>query len=130
MDLGSVAPGFMMYSPNLDFIFAVRVAFVSATDSENSEDRSSESSTAASMPKMKNLSGNTLDNSSEGVQQGKGIVGSSKKARGVWVKIEKENSHSSMESDSRSSNFIFTHGLISVTSNEKQHRNFVNYDEK
>ncbi|KAK9027362.1 hypothetical protein V6N11_067200 [Hibiscus sabdariffa] len=53
MDLGSVAPGFMMYSPNLDFIFAVRVAFVSATDSENSEDRSSESSTAASMPKVR-----------------------------------------------------------------------------
>ncbi|KAK8483672.1 hypothetical protein V6N13_141290 [Hibiscus sabdariffa] len=141
----SAAPGFMMHSPNSDSIFAVGAAFASATDSENSEDRSSKSSTAASMPKvrydlpavlgyinekhqMKNLSGNTVDNSSHRVQQGKGRAESSKKARGVRVKIEKENSHSSMESDSRSSNFIFTQGPISVTSNGKQHRNSVNYD--
>ncbi|XP_038998144.1 WPP domain-interacting protein 1-like [Hibiscus syriacus] len=45
-----LAPGFMMHSPNSDSIFAVGAAFGSATDSENSEDRSSKSSTAASMP--------------------------------------------------------------------------------
>ncbi|GMJ11609.1 Arabidopsis thaliana WPP domain interacting protein 1, WPP domain interacting protein 1 [Hibiscus trionum] len=134
----SVSPGFMMHSPNSDSIFAVGAAFASATDSENSEDRSSKSSTAASMPKvrydlpsvlgyihekhqMENLSGNTVGNSSQRVQQGKGRAESSKKARGVRVKIEKENSHSSMESDSRSSNFMFTQGPISsVTSNGKQ----------
>lgn len=132
----SVAPGSM---------FAVGAAFASATDSENSEDRSSRSSTAASMPKvrcdlpavleymhdknqMKNLGGNIMGNSSHGVQQGKGRAESSKKARGVRVKIEKENSHSSMESDSRSSSFIFTQHPISVTSNGKQSGNPMNYD--
>ncbi|GMI85175.1 Arabidopsis thaliana WPP domain interacting protein 1, WPP domain interacting protein 1 [Hibiscus trionum] len=141
----SVAPGFMMHSPNSDSMFAVGAAFASATDSENSEDRSSKSSTAASMPKvrydvpavlgyihekhqMKNLTGNTIGSSRQIVQQGKGHAESSKKARGVKVKIEKENSHSSMESNSRSSNFIFMQGPISVTSNGKQHRNSMNYD--
>ncbi|KAK8548246.1 hypothetical protein V6N12_061164 [Hibiscus sabdariffa] len=123
----------------------VITAFAFAIDFENNKDRSSKSSIATSMPKvrydmpavlgyihkkhqMKNLSGNTLDNSSQGVQQGNGIAGSSKKARGVRVKIEKENSHSSMEYDSRSSNFIFTQGPISMRSNGKQYRNSVNYD--
>ncbi|KAK8638435.1 hypothetical protein V6N13_136860 [Hibiscus sabdariffa] len=142
----SVSPEFMMHSPNSDSIFAVGPAFAFAADSENSEDRSSKSSTAASMPKvrydlpavlgyiqekhqMKNLSENTVANSSQRVQQGKGLAESSKKARGVRVKIEKENSHSSMESDSRSSNFIFMQGPISsVTSNGKQYGNSVNYD--
>ncbi|MBA0699401.1 hypothetical protein Goari_001042 [Gossypium aridum] len=132
----SVSPGSM---------FAVGAAFASATDSENSEDRSSKSSTAASMPKvrydlpavlgymhdknqMKNLGGNIVGNSSHRVHQGKGRAESSKKARGVRVKIDKENSHSSMESDSRSSNFIFTQHPISVTSNGKQSGNPMNYD--
>ncbi|XP_039028465.1 WPP domain-interacting protein 2-like [Hibiscus syriacus] len=135
---------FMMHSPNSDSMFTVGAAFASATDSENSEDRSSKSSTAASMPKVRydlpsvlgyvhekhqmNLNGNTVGSSSQRVQQGRGRAESSKKARGVRVKIEKENSHSSMESDSRSSNFIFTQGSISVTSNGKKHRNPVNYD--
>ncbi|KAK8503904.1 hypothetical protein V6N12_019074 [Hibiscus sabdariffa] len=73
-------------------------AFASATDAENSKDRSSKSFTVASIPKvrydmpvvlgyihekyqMKNLSGNTLDNSSQKVQHGKGIAGSSKKGK-------------------------------------------------
>ncbi|XP_039002521.1 WPP domain-interacting protein 2-like [Hibiscus syriacus] len=141
----SDSPGFMMHCPDSDSIFAVGAAFASATDSENSEDRSSKSSTATSMPKvrydlpsvlgyihekhqMENLSGNTMGNSSQGVQQGKGRSESSKKARGVRVKIEKENSHSSMESDSRSSNFIFTQGPVSMTSNGKQWGNSMNYD--
>ncbi|XVF03524.1 hypothetical protein REPUB_Repub05bG0001800 [Reevesia pubescens] len=130
------AHGFMMHSPSSDS----RFAFGAATDSENSEDRSSKSSTAASMPKVKydlpavlgyvheknqinNLSGKSVGNSSQRVQLGKGRVESSKKARGERVKIEKENSHSSMESDSRSSNFVFMQGPFSVTSNGKQSGN-------
>ncbi|XP_022716603.1 WPP domain-interacting protein 2-like [Durio zibethinus] len=141
----SVAHGLMMRSPSSDSRFAVGAAFAFATDSENSEDRSSKSSTAASMPKtrydlpavlgyvheknqMKNLSGKSVGNSSQRVQQGKGSVESNKKARGERIKIEKENSHSSMESDSRSSNFVFTQGLFSVTSNGKQTGNSLNYD--
>lgn len=94
------------------------------TDSENSEDRSGKSSTAASVPKikyelpvavgfphdksrMRSLSGKNLAQSVQRNQQGKGRIEAIKKARGERVKIEKENSHSSMESDSRSSNFVF-----------------------
>ncbi|XWS11451.1 hypothetical protein CRYUN_Cryun38cG0084000 [Craigia yunnanensis] len=141
----SVAHGFTMRSPISDSRIAVGVAISAATDSENSEDRSSKSSTAASMPKvrydlsavlgyvheknqMKNLSGKTLGNSSQRVQQGKGRAESSKKPRGERVKIDKENSHSSMESDSRSSNFVFMQGPFSVTSNGKQSGNSLNYN--
>ncbi|KAK8683699.1 hypothetical protein V6N13_039750 [Hibiscus sabdariffa] len=106
MDLGSAALGFMMHSPNSDSIFAVRVAFASTTDYKNSEDWSSKSSTAASTPKVR-----------YDIPARKGIAGSSKKARGVRVKIEKENSDPSIESDPKSSNFIFTQGPVSVISN-------------
>ncbi|XVF76937.1 hypothetical protein PTKIN_Ptkin14bG0000300 [Pterospermum kingtungense] len=141
----SVTHGFLVHSPSSDSRLAVGSAFAAATDSENSEDRSSKSSTAASMPKarynlpavlgymheknqMKTLTGKTGGNSSQRVQQGKGHVESSKKPRGEKVKIEKENSHSSMESDSRSSNFFFMQGPFSVTSNGKQSGNSMNYD--
>ncbi|XWS09563.1 hypothetical protein CRYUN_Cryun39dG0000900 [Craigia yunnanensis] len=77
---------------------------------------------------MKNLSGKTVGNSSQRIQQGKGRVESSKKPRGERVKIEKENSYSSMESDSRSSNFLFMQGRFSVTSNGKQSGNSMNYN--
>uniref|UniRef100_A0A7N0RC15 Uncharacterized protein n=1 Tax=Kalanchoe fedtschenkoi TaxID=63787 RepID=A0A7N0RC15_KALFE len=101
-------------------------AFAVGAGSENSEDRSSKSSTAASalrqgfdMPslvspfsrdknKPKNLSVKGLNNSTQRAQLGKGRADPSKKLRGgERVKYEKENSHSSMESDSRSSNFVF-----------------------
>ncbi|XWS51651.1 hypothetical protein CRYUN_Cryun11dG0001800 [Craigia yunnanensis] len=138
----SVAHGFMR-SPSLDPRFAVGAAFAAATDSENSEDRSSKSSTAASVPKvrydlpavlgyvheknqMKNSSGKSLSNSSQRVEQGR--VENNKKPRGERVKIEKENSHSSMESDSRSSNFVFLQGPFRVTSNGKQSGKSMNYD--
>ncbi|XWS27664.1 hypothetical protein CRYUN_Cryun25bG0000900 [Craigia yunnanensis] len=141
----SVAHGFMMHSPSIDSRFAVGSAFSAATDSENSQDRSSKSSTEASLPKvrydlpavlgyvheknqMKNLSGKSVGNSSQRVQQGKGRVESSKKPRGERVKIEKENSHSSMESDSRSSNFVFLQGPFSVISNGKQSGKSMNCD--
>ncbi|KAK6149476.1 hypothetical protein DH2020_017001 [Rehmannia glutinosa] len=106
-------------------------SFAAGTDSENSEDRSSKSSTAASAPKIKyetpvivgfprdnsrirSLSGKNLTHSVQRGLQGKGGVETTKKARGVRVKIEKENSHSSLESDSRSSNFVFMQGTYST----------------
>ncbi|KAL3614853.1 hypothetical protein CASFOL_040514 [Castilleja foliolosa] len=96
------------------------------TESENSEDQSSKSSTAVSAPKMRyefsnndknGMSSLSGSNSTQHLQQqGKGRVEPSKKARGV--KIEKENSRSSVESDLRSSNFVFAQGAY-VTSNGK-----------
>ncbi|WOG97904.1 hypothetical protein DCAR_0417245 [Daucus carota subsp. sativus] len=115
-----------------------------ATDSENSEDRSSRSSTAASAPRWKSeiaaLGGYLGDNNgvissnrdhnvaAQMGQQGKSRTDSGKKPRGNQVKIEKENSHSSMESDSRSSNFVFLQGASSVTSKGRQSRRSANYD--
>eukprot|EP00268_Persea_americana_P021341 TRINITY_DN2127_c0_g2_i2.p1 TRINITY_DN2127_c0_g2~~TRINITY_DN2127_c0_g2_i2.p1 ORF type:complete len:713 (+),score=202.70 TRINITY_DN2127_c0_g2_i2:325-2463(+) len=100
---------------------AVGTAFSIGTDSENSEDRSSKS-TAASAPKLrqevppvggfvkeKNKVKNTKNpgNAVHKAQQGKGKVEASKKLRGDRIKVEKENSHSSVESDLRSSNAVF-----------------------
>lgn len=140
-----VVDGFATRASSLDSRFAVGSAFAAGTDSENSEDRSSKSSTAASAPKlkyelpaasgyvrernrMKNLSGKSGGNPTQRVQQGKSQAESSKKPRGEKVKIEKENSHSSMESDSRSSNFVFMQGAFSVTSNGRQSGRSMNYD--
>ncbi|KAL6553340.1 hypothetical protein OROGR_007182 [Orobanche gracilis] len=98
------------------------------TDSENSEDHSSKSSTAASVPKvkceipmvvgfphdknrMKSLGRKNLTPSRQHGQHVKGgQIEATKKSRGEWVKIEKENSHWSMESDLRSLNFVFMQG--------------------
>lgn len=107
--------------------FGIGSIFNALSESENSEDRSSRSSTAASVPKvryeghavagypsdkhwLRSLSGKSLETSGQQTHQGKGRTETSKKARGGRVKIEKENSHSSMESDSRSSNFVFMQG--------------------
>ncbi|KAK9941081.1 hypothetical protein M0R45_017709 [Rubus argutus] len=119
-----VADGFGIGGASPDARFAVGPAFAARADSENSEDRSSKSSTAASAPKgrydlpglvsqarernrVKNGSAKSWGNSAQCAQPGRGRSESSKKHRGDKVKIEKENSHSSMESDSRSSNFVF-----------------------
>ncbi|KAI3703120.1 hypothetical protein L6452_28876 [Arctium lappa] len=97
-------------------------------DSENSEDRSSRSSTAASAPRKKHeivsLSGRNSGISVvvPGDQQRNGVIGTSKKARGF--KMEMENSHSSMGSDSRSSNFVFVQGTNSIASKGKQSGRF------
>ncbi|KAL8469544.1 hypothetical protein ACS0TY_032401 [Phlomoides rotata] len=105
--------------------------FAAGTDSENSEGQSSKSSTAASAPRIKNeipmfmgsprdksmmrsLSGKILAHNMQRGRQEKGWTESTKKARGERVKIEKENSHSSLESDSRSSNFVFMQGTYPV----------------
>ncbi|CAK7323896.1 unnamed protein product [Dovyalis caffra] len=138
----ALGDAFVTRGSSLESRFAVASAFAAGTDSENSEDRSSKSSTAASAPRVrhdlsavsgyardknrvKNLGGKSVGSSA---QQGKGWVENSKKPRGERVKIEKENSHSSMESDSRSSNFVFMQGDCSVTSNRKQSGRSMNYD--
>ncbi|CAL1365788.1 unnamed protein product [Linum trigynum] len=132
-----------------DSRFAVGSAFAAGADSENSisDDQSSKSSTAASAPRTRNDlaggSGNGWEKnrtkpltakvaviSAQRGQLGKGHVESSKKARGERAKIEKESSQSSLESDSRSSNFVFTQGLYSVTSNGKQSETSLNDDEE
>lgn len=89
--------------------------FATRADSENSEDRNSRSSTAASAPRAKKLEtvrGVSGKNSGvsvqSGDQMGKSRSVTNKKARGV--RIKKENSISSVESDSRSSNFVFVEG--------------------
>ncbi|XP_065863026.1 WPP domain-interacting protein 1 [Euphorbia lathyris] len=136
-----VADGLLISGTSTDSRFAVGSAFSQGTDSENSEDRSSKSSTAASAPRLrydlpaglgynriKNLSGKGTSSSTQRVQQGKGRVESSKKHRGERIKIEKENSHSSIESDSRSSNFVFAQGARSVTSNGNQNHRSMYYD--
>lgn len=114
--------------------FAAAPTFAAGADSDNSEDRSSKSSTAASVPKfrfelpsgsrypsektrIKNVTVKNLSGSGKGFQQGKGRVESSKKQRGERIKIDKEKSHSSGESDSRSSKFVFKQANFSVTRN-------------
>ena len=136
-NLGFVGDDFALHGSGLDSRFAVGSGFAAGTDSENSEDWSSKSSTAASVPKlryeipavvgyahdknkMRSLSGTNVVNAVQRGQQGKSRVETSKKPRGGGLKIEKENSHSSMESDSRSSNFVFVQGTNSVTSNRIQ----------
>ncbi|XP_022932376.1 WPP domain-interacting protein 2-like [Cucurbita moschata] len=125
--------------------FAAGSAFNHGTDSENSEDRSSKSSTAASAPKarydlntvlghvreknrIKNVSGKNPGGSGQKGHQGKGRAEGSKKARGERIKVEKENSQSSIESDSRSSCFVFRQGMIATASNGNQNERSVTDD--
>lgn len=112
---------------------AIRPIFFGGTESENSEDRSSRSSTAASAPKaryeapvihgyvpvkngQRTLSGK-MGTSAQQSHRGKGQAETSKKPRGERVRIEKENSHSSMESDSQSSNSLPMQSNNHATSN-------------
>ncbi|KAK3024324.1 hypothetical protein RJ639_043006 [Escallonia herrerae] len=135
---GAVADGGFAMQGDIGLVGGLN--FAADTDSENSEDHSSKSSTAASAPRTRyeipagdknwtrNLSGKGLGSPVQRGQQGKGRIETSKKHRGERVKIEKENSHSSMESDSRSSNFVFMQGNNSVTSNGRQSRRSATYD--
>ncbi|KAM0995735.1 hypothetical protein ACFX2C_005830 [Malus domestica] len=139
-----VVDGFAIPGSSSDSRFSVGTAFAAGADSENSEDRSSKSSTAASVPKpkfelpaafvhardkskMKSTSGKSVSNSAQRAQQGKTRVESSKKHRGDRGTIEMENSYSSMESDSRSSNFVFMQSPI-LTSNGKQSGRSMSHD--
>lgn len=130
--MGVAADGSGTHGSNLDSR-VVGPSFGAGTDSDNSEDRSSKSSTAASVPKNRTraLSGKNLVNSVQRSQPAKSRIETSKKHRGERVKTENENSHSSMESDSRSSNVVFMQGTTSVTSNGRNRRHSgksMNYD--
>ena len=127
--------GYVIRGSSTDSRYAVGSGFVVGTDSENSEDRSSKSSTAASEPKVRhekgrgsrNTNSKNLVNSAQKVQQGKGwIESSAKPGGGGRVKFEKENSISSLDSDSRSN---YKQGVFStVTSNGKHSGNPHVYD--
>ncbi|KAG7538128.1 hypothetical protein ISN44_As13g019430 [Arabidopsis suecica] len=123
------------------------LAFAAGVDSDNSEDRSSKSSTAASGLKVRYEStvghswdkhrgkysgGKSVISLGDSSQQRKSNVEKSKKLRGERIKIEKENSHSSMESaDSRSSNFVFMQGAsYSLSCREQGGRRMMDYDEE
>ena len=98
------------------------------------------SSTAASVPtlryektvvggpandknKMRTLGGKNLINSVHRGLQGKSRAETSKKHRGERVKIEKENCHSSVESDSQSSNLSLCRGpKLSLAMGDKAKR--------
>ncbi|XP_023736800.1 WPP domain-interacting protein 2 [Lactuca sativa] len=111
--------------------------FASRADSDNSEDQNSRSSTAASAPKpnhrfpvagMKSSNGkNSGGISVQPGDQPEKNQNQTKKPRGF--KLKKENSISSLESDSRSSNFVFTQGSNSVTSNGRKNVKLGNYEE-
>ncbi|XP_042478398.1 WPP domain-interacting protein 1-like isoform X1 [Macadamia integrifolia] len=133
----------------LDSRLAVGSTVPVCTDSENSEDRSSKSSTAASAPtlsydvplfvgassssrdkcKIKNMSGKISAGAAQKAQQGKSRIETSKKSRAERFKIEKENSYSSLESDSRSSNVLFVQmDSFSGIGNGRQSEKSCNYD--
>ncbi|KAK4341967.1 hypothetical protein RND71_037783 [Anisodus tanguticus] len=107
--------------------------FNAVSESENSEDRSSRSSTAASAPRARYQSDKywlrslNTGTSRQQPHQGKSRAETSKKARGERVKVEKENSHSSMESDLRSSNFLFMQGDYATINGTKGERSMI-YD--
>ncbi|XP_019070498.1 WPP domain-interacting protein 2 [Solanum lycopersicum] len=143
MNPGVLSDGFGVIG---DSGLAMGPNFIAVSESENSEDRSSRSSTAASAPKaryeapvhlgypsdkhwLRSLSGKSLSTSAQKPHQRKGRAETCKKPRGERVKIEKENSHSSMESDSRSSNFLFMQGDFATSNGTKGERS-MNYDEE
>ncbi|KAD3067271.1 hypothetical protein R6Q59_018649 [Mikania micrantha] len=110
--------------------------FSSRADSENSEDQNSRSSTAASASRgnhefpVVDLGFNLIGKNAgvlvqPGDQQEKG-QNLTKKPRGV--QIIKENSISSMDSDSRSSNFVFLQAANSMRSNGRSNGRSGNYD--
>ncbi|XP_077222712.1 WPP domain-interacting protein 2-like [Tasmannia lanceolata] len=131
---------------DFDSSFALEAIFSTGIDPDINEDQNSKSSTAASIPKSrqevpvtigfakeknkaKKFSSKGSGNVVHRAQHGKGKVETSKKLRGERVKIEKENSYSSVESDLRSSNAIFTQvGGFPVVSNGRQSERFSNYD--
>ncbi|KAH9618179.1 hypothetical protein KSS87_003928, partial [Heliosperma pusillum] len=109
---------------------------------DDSDDRSSKSSTAASAPKykhdhqrekhrLKNVSGRHLNSSGQRPQLAKGQaqVDTSKKPRGERIKVDNENSLSSMESDSRNYSSVFRRGSSSVNSDQVQSANYNEEDD-
>ncbi|KAL9269698.1 WPP domain-interacting protein 1-like protein [Drosera capensis] len=96
--------------------------FSAGTDSDNSENRSSKSSTAASAPKFrsKHQGGKNSSSSGQRMHPGKGLIYTDEKPRGGIVVMEKASTVSVPESDSRSSD--------SVNSNARQRRRPGNYE--
>ncbi|CAH2077878.1 unnamed protein product [Thlaspi arvense] len=92
--LRNAADEFEILGSGYDSRFVAGVGFSAGVD----DDRSSKSSTAARAPKVIRYEKPTI---SSGGQRGKNRVENSKKHRGEKVEIEKENSQSSLESDSR-----------------------------
>ncbi|MCL7046107.1 hypothetical protein MKW94_006517 [Papaver nudicaule] len=134
--------GFIPKGSSLDSTVGVGSAFAFGTDSENSGDRSSKSSTAASAPRMR-MDSHTVtgsrdkhrvkkcsNNSVQKIQQVKGKVDTSKKSRGERDKYDKENSYSSIESDLRSSNIVFAQTGVFGNSNGRKSEVCSNYDEE
>ncbi|XP_051124801.1 WPP domain-interacting protein 1-like [Andrographis paniculata] len=122
-----------------DSEFGLGLPFSAGIDSEISEHQSSRSSTAASAPKVKyetgrdknrirrSLSGKSYTNSVQSDhQQGKVRIETMKKVRGEHSKIEMENSQSSLESDSRSSKFVFLHETYSASNNRRNPMSKIN----
>ncbi|XP_073154421.1 WPP domain-interacting protein 2-like [Henckelia pumila] len=117
----------------------------SGTNVENGEIWSGKSlSTESSSPKIRSetsavvefpphkiiersFSGKNFTESTPQAQQGKSRIVGWKKSGGMKVNIEKENSHSSVESDVRSSNFVFMQGTYSA-SNGIQSESSIDYD--
>ncbi|XP_076905865.1 WPP domain-interacting protein 2-like [Bidens hawaiensis] len=108
-----------------DLGFRKGIEFGSRADSENSR-----SSTGASVPRGNRDLFNLSFKGSDGLVQKsdqKEKCPDVKKSRGS--KLKKENSISSLESDSRSSNFVFSQGANSVNSNGLLNGRSGNYDE-
>ncbi|XP_074320458.1 WPP domain-interacting protein 1-like isoform X2 [Silene latifolia] len=127
-------------TPSSSYPVALGTTFSAGAD--DSDDRSSKSSTAASAPKykhdhqrekhrLKNVSGRHLNSSGQRSQLAKGNsqVDTSKKPRGERINVEKENSLSSMESDSRSYSSVFRRGSSSVNSDQVQSGNYNEEDD-
>ncbi|XP_042494533.1 WPP domain-interacting protein 1-like [Macadamia integrifolia] len=137
---------------NSDSRLAAGSTFPVPTDSENSKDRSSKSSTAASAPnlrydvplsvggssyssrdksKIKNLSGNASAGAVHKEQHRKNRIETGKKSKAERFKIDQENSYSWLEPDSRSSNVLFAQmESTSPISNGKHSKKSSNYDGK
>ncbi|XP_051133592.1 WPP domain-interacting protein 2-like isoform X1 [Andrographis paniculata] len=129
--MGSVSPPNALVG-SVDFLgvlgdscMPVGLSIDTGGDSENSEDQSSKSSTAGSVSKVKydkslrvrGSSGKNLANAAQRGLSGKVRSEAVKKAREEEQVVKEDNSRSSMESDSRSSNFVFMQGTFATTSN-------------
>ncbi|URD93031.1 hypothetical protein MUK42_00438 [Musa troglodytarum] len=135
-----VAPASL--DPELGFL-VTDAGFSIGIDSENSDDHSSKSSTAASAPRLPyEAIGFGRDRSKPRIGGGKGSghavqqrgqrakggrIDTGKKFRENRVKNEMENSYSSIESDLMSSNMAFVR-LDSMGSNGKQSEKSINFD--
>ncbi|CAL9046754.1 WPP domain-interacting protein 1-like [Musa acuminata AAA Group] len=128
--------------PELDFLVTAS-GFSIGIDSENSDDHSSKSSTAASAPRLPyEAIGFGRDRSNTRIGGGKGSghavqqrgqrakggrINTGKKFRENRVKNEMENSYSSIESDLMSSNMAFVR-VDSMGSYGKQSEKSINFD--